>query len=397
MTTHALEAAAQRAGLIARGAAQWRDPSSDVREQARDKMDGGIWPAPTVEAALDNVLWDLDRARALELVGGANSAARPQEAGTTCDVLVILPGNIIGPAIQAAYCAASAGASVTLKAASNERHLAEIVSRQFLKLGDPLAGAARAKYWAGGDIATEARAFAGAQRIVAFGEDATIDRIRSRAPEGVEVIGYGESYSVGFVHAGADLRQATARAAFDVCLFDQRGCMSPQTIYVQGDAGRALLFGRALARAIENLKSTLPRASFARGERELVADAVRRLATRAMEPLPHGLDTLIKGPLRDAVPEFVVAVEPFGPPTCVGFGRVAVVKPCPGAHEVAAQLKRSGSPLDTLGLSEGLSERDHSALRLAGAKRMCELGEMQRPPLGYRPSIEDFVTRGSAQ
>ena len=121
-------------------------------------------------------------------------------------------------------------------------------------------------------------------------------------------------------------------------------------------------------------KRQTSRAPLARGERELVADALRRFAASAMEPMPHGLDTLVKGQLRDSVPEFIVAVEAFGPPTCLGFGRIAVVKPCPGAREVAVQLKRCDSPLDTLGICAGLSERDRSALRLAGAKRICELG-----------------------
>ena len=399
MTIHALDAVAQRAKLIAYGAAQWRDPASETRAQARDELVAGIWPAPTVEAALDNALWDLDDARSAELAGRVYSGSRAQGARTIdarSEILVILPGNVIGPAIQAAYCAAIAGANVTLKASSDERHLAAIVSRQFDQLGEPLAGTAKAVYWPGGDIEAEAKAFAAVQRIIAFGESATIDSIRARARDGVEVIGYGESFSVAYVHADADLTKAAAGAARDVCLFDQRGCMSPQTIYVQGDAGRALLFGRAVAREVENVSRTMPRAPLARGERELVADALRRFAASAMEPMPHGLDTLVKGQLRDSVPEFIVAVEAFGPPTCLGFGRIAVVKPCPGARELAVQLKRCDSPLDTLGICAGLSERDRSALRLAGAKRICELGEMQRPPLGYRPAITDFTGSNTA-
>ena len=383
MTTRAVDLA-QRASLIAGGAAQWRDPASDVRFQARETLAGGAWPEQTVEIALDNVLWDLDEARVVELARRINSTG-------TVDVLVILPGNVIGPAIQTAYCAAIAGARVALKAAHSEPYLAEIVSRQFHQLGGPLRGCAKAVYWPSGDTAAEARACVGIQRIIVFGEDATIGQVRSRAPVGVEVVGYGESYSVGFVHAGADLTQAAARTTLDVCLFDQRGCMSPQTIYVEGDAGRALLFARTLARELESMRSILPRAAFAPGERDLLAGAVRRFAATALEPMPHGLDTLIQGPLRDSVPEFVVAVEPFGPPSCAGFGRIVVVQPCPGARDVVTQLKRAAGVLDTVGVPTGIGDHDRSAFRLANVKRVCELGEMQRPPVGYRPALEDFL------
>ena len=398
VTINAPISTTKRASAIARGASEWRDRASDVRAQARAALLGDMWPAQTVEMALDNVLWDLDEARVAELIGRIDPMrARPQEAGATfLNVLVILPGNVIGPAIQAAYCAAIAGANVTLKPAQGERHLAEIVSRQFDRLGAGLTGSVRAVYWPGGETTMEASAFEWAHRIIAFGEDATIDQIRSRAPDDVEVVGYGESYSVGFVHAEADLAQAAARSALDICLFDQRGCMSPQTVYVGGDRGRALLFARTLAQKMQDLARTLPRAAFAPGEREMIASAARRLAATALEPMPHGLDTLIQGPQRESVPEFIVAVEPFGPPTFTGFGRIAIVKPCPGAREVAAQIKHGGSVLDTVGLSVGTDERDRSALRLAKAKRLCELGEMQRPPLGYRPSVEDFARSKNA-
>ena len=376
---------AQRESLIAQGAAQWRDPASEVRFQARELV-GDAWPKQSVETALDNVVWDLDEERAIELATRIRSANAPP-----LDVLVILPGNVIGPAVQTAYCAAIAGARVTLKAAQGEPYLAEIVCRQFDHLGAPLKGTAKSVYWPGGDIDAETRAFGATQRIIVFGEDATVEQVRSRAPRGVDVIGYGEAYSVGFVHADADLTQAAARATLDICLFDQRGCMSPQTIYVQGDSGRALLFARTVARELESLRAILPRAAFAPGERDLIAAAVRRFGATALEPKPHGLDTLIHGPLRDSVPEFVVAVEPFAPPTLVGYGRIVVVKPCPSARDVVAQLKRAPIALDTLGVSAGIGERDRSALRLAGGKRVCELGEMQRPPVGYRPALEDFL------
>lgn len=380
---------AQRASLIADGAAQWRDPASDVRFQARETLAGGAWSEQTIEIALDNVLWDLDEARVVELAGRINPTA-------TSNVLVVLPGNVIGPAIQTAYCAAIAGARVTLKAAHSEPYLAEIVSRQFHQLGGPLRDCAKAVYWPSGDTAAEARAYAGIQRVIVFGENATVDQIRSRAPAGVECVGYGESHSVGFVHADADLTQAAARATLDICLFDQRGCMSPQTIYVEGDAGRALLFARTLAREIESMRGILPRAAFAPGERDLLAGALRRFAATALEPMPHGLDTLIQGPLRDSLPEFVVAVEPFGPPSCAGFGRIVVVQPCSGARDVVTQLKRAASVLDTVGVATGIGDHAQSAFRLANIKRVCELGEMQRPPVGYRPALEDFLQLNSA-
>jgi len=355
-----------------------------------------MWPAPVVEAALDNVLWDLDEARALSLVDQWTRASarvlRNISVVRNISVLVVLPGNIIGPAIQSAFCAAVAGARATLKASSVERHLGALVAAQVEAFGPPLAGSIRAEHWRGGDLAAEAQALSNADRVVAFGDDATIEQIRSRAyARDIGFTGYGESYSIGYVASESDVARAAERAARDICLFDQRGCMSPQTIYVAGDPGRAVLFARTLAGAIEMESNRLPRAALEPGEPALISDAARRLAASAMEPVPHGLDTLIVGPSREGAPDFVVAVEPFGQPTCIGYGRICVVKPCAGARDVTTQLKYFGRTVESIGLAPGETGTDRAAFALAGALRLCSLGEMQRPPFGYRPSIGDFV------
>src|SRR5215470_747243 len=371
-----------RARAIAAAATAWRDPSSEIRAKARRALAGSMWPAPVVETALDNALCDLDEARVAELM-----RSRPLEAGRL-RVLVVLPGNIIGPAIQSAFCAAVAGARVTLKSASGERRLAALVAEQFDALGPPLAGSAIAEYWRGGEIDPEASALESVDRVIVFGDDATMQQIRSRARSfDVDIIGYGESYSIGYVSRESDGAKAAHEAAADLCLFDQRGCMSPQTIYVAGDRGRAVLFARTLASAIGETSKRLPRARLEPGEHALIADVIRRLSASAMEPTPHGLDTVIAGPLREGVPAFAVAVENFGEPTCFGFGRVAVIKPCGSAREVATQLRYYGRTVETIGLSGDLPESDLSALRLASPLRMCALGEMQRPPFGHRPAV----------
>lgn len=400
MATELTDAVALRASAIARGAAQWRDRSSAVRAQAREALVGGLWPAEIVEVALDNALWDLDAARALELCSVSNSIPRSVSNEVRMDranavrgrqnVLAVLPGNVIGPVIQSAYCAAVAGTHAILKVSCAERYLAGIVSRQFDDLGEPLKGVVEAAYWRGGDTGTEAETLLRIWRVIVFGEDETIRQIRQRAEPHVDVVGYGESYSVAFVHVEASLDVAAAAIARDVCLFDQRGCMSPQTVYVQGDRGRAVLFAHALARSLETTGKAWPRAEFELGEAASVSSFVRRLAATALEPTPHGLDTLLRGPSRAGVPEFVVAVEPFGQPTCAGFARIVSVKPCLSARDVTTQLKYYGREVETIGLAVGTPDPDAKALRASGALRMCAVGEMQRPLFGYRPTLANF-------
>jgi acyl-CoA reductase-like NAD-dependent aldehyde dehydrogenase len=370
-----------RAELIARGAAEWRDPTSHVRKRSRAALRDSEWPAQVIESALDDVLFDLDERRARKLAAENSVDARP--------ILVVLPGNIIGPTVASSYCAAAAGASVILKSPGNERALAPILAEQFERLGGPLAGAIDARYWKGGDQDIESALFAVVRKIVAFGSDDAIEAIRSRSP--VPVVGYGTSHSIGFVPDDVDFAGAARGAARDIAMFDQRGCMSPQTIYVEGDEGRALLFARALDVELRRAGDALPRAHVSRDEAAAIAMAVRRLSVSALAPRTHGLDTLMLGPDLDGVPRFVIVVEPAGPPTIEGFGRIVAVKPCENV-EALLRIAQSGTvKFESLGYAGEMASEMLSRLIRAGFLRVCSLGEMQRPPFGYRPAVEDFA------
>ncbi len=368
------------AEVIASGAAQWRDAQSVVRRQAREALRGGKVSTQVLDAALDAALWDLDWNKTRRLLQGMPPAGARS--------LVILPGNVIGPALCAAYCAAIAGAAVELKSSGEESRLAPIIARQFEALGAPLAGTVEAVYWPRGAQSREDSAFGAADYIVAFGENATIADVAARIPTGVKFTAYGESYSIGYVDERSDWEQAAAGAARDICIFDQRGCMSPQTIYVQGDESRVHTFAQLLATALKASSGLLPRAKPASDEAAAAADMLRRLRVTALEPLSHTQDTMILGPDVGGCPQFAVVVQPKGQPTCAGFGRIAALKPCAGTKDVVDLVFAYGRPLDTIGVAgpDGAAE-----LVKAGALRICPIGEMQRPPFGYRPKIDDFL------
>ena len=375
-----VDALTPRQRALLQGVAQWRDPASSVRRQAREVLRENEWPPAVTEAALHDVLLDAE-----EVIPSVRECISPPT------ILAIMPGNVIGPAVATAYCAAAAGASLMLKSSSRELHLADIVAAQFKELGAPLAGTLEPMHWSGGDEDWEAKVFAQVHRIVAFGDDTTIADVRRRTPPGVDLIGYGSAYSLGFVPASGDLAVASQGAARDVAMFDQRGCLSPQTIYVEGDEPRAILFANALARALESIQDVLPRAQAGATERAAIAEFVRRLHVRALPSSSHALGTVLEGPSSNGYPGFVVGVEPFGSPVCAGFGRLVIVKHCANVDEAARAAQTLGSRLDSVGVSGSPDAAIVQRFREAGALRVCALGDMQRPPFGYRPRIADFA------
>ena len=87
--------------------------------------------------------------------------------------------------------------------------------------------------------------------VLAYGSDQTITALRALCPPGTPLLGYGHRVSFGLLMQGADEEAEAARGfATDVLLYDQGGCLSPQTIFVEGDRGRTQSFAARLADAL---------------------------------------------------------------------------------------------------------------------------------------------------
>ncbi len=97
-----------------------------------------------------------------------------------------------------------------------------------------LAAALAAATWPGGAAVAEAPLLAAAERVVAYGDAATLADLERRTPG--RVLGYGPKTSLAVLGAAADPGRAAAGLARDVALFDQRGCLSVAAVYTAGDA-----------------------------------------------------------------------------------------------------------------------------------------------------------------
>jgi hypothetical protein len=80
----------------------------------------------------------------------------------------------------------------------------------------------------------EAPLLAATGRVVAYGDQDSIDDLERRAPG--KLIAYGPKTSLAVVGADIEPRSVAIGLARDVALFDQRGCLSIQAVYTLGDA-----------------------------------------------------------------------------------------------------------------------------------------------------------------
>lgn len=371
-----------RADVVARLADvidAWLAPHSAWRAQAEALLpDATGFSAAMVRYALPTMFAPL-RGPALErlLAEAVGDRRGPPLA------LHILAGNLPGLAVLPAVLSLAIGSAALLKPGGGDRLLPGLFADSIAAHDGALGACLAARYWRGGDRACEAVALAGAELVVASGDDATIDDLRARSYG--RFIGHGHRISFAVVTRAiaADARAARAAAtqlADDTAIWDQRGCLSPQLGFVEGDFAAAAAFGEQLASALRARAQQLPAARASAGERL----AVRRWRDGAEWRQLGGqrLALFTAGGLGDGT----VVVESEARFLPSPLGRSLRILPIGGVAELAPLLAPVRGVLECAGLAAPPDQHGAVAAQLAGwgVPRVCGLGEMQRPTLDWR-------------
>lgn len=149
-------------------------------------------------------------------------------------VLVVLASNLPALAVQPLLPALALRRPVLLKSPTAEPLFAPAFVAALVVRLPALAPALAAITWPGGDETLEAPLLAAAGRVVAYGDQDSIDDLERRAPG--KILAYGPKTSLGVVGGDVEPKSVAAGLVRDVALFDQRGCLSIQAIYTTGDA-----------------------------------------------------------------------------------------------------------------------------------------------------------------
>jgi hypothetical protein len=241
-----LEALARR--LVAGGAALRLVPRHRLEAAWGETVAAFLDPRSPERQALDPPLVRLSRlsppglAAGLEAVLGgvsgeparrlfAQAPAAPPPPGL---VVVVLASNLPALAVQSLLPALALRRPLLLKSPTGEPLFTPAFVRSLTGREPALAETVAAVSWPGGDDALERPVLAAAARILAYGAAETLEDLERRAPG--KLVAYGPKASLAVVGRDADGRQAASGLARDVALFDQRGCLSVQAVYTDGDA-----------------------------------------------------------------------------------------------------------------------------------------------------------------
>jgi hypothetical protein len=308
----------------------------------------------------------------------------------------IAPGNIPNPVLSGMVFGLLTRSAQFVKCASGGALIPRLFAHSLYDADPKVGSCLEVAEWKGGAEPLEAALFAEADCIVATGSDEMLEAVGGRIPRTARFLGYGTRVSFGYVTREALEQDAAAvarQAAADVTAWNQRGCLSPHVIYVE-DGGKvtAEAFAALLAGELEASEKTFPRGPLTTADAAAIAMRRSFYEVRAA----HSLETKMWASLQSTAWTVILENDPRFQESCAN--RFIYIKAVADlAHALqGAELVRD--KVSTVGLSSTEAQARNLAPQLArwGARRVCPLGRMQNPPLGWRhdgrPPLGDLVT-----
>ena len=384
---------------VDRVVAAWLHPQSAIRRQAEVVLPAatGFSPemvrhglplllnglrAESIRAALDAELGDL---RVLDGMRAGRHAAGPPL------ILHVMSGNIPGLVAAPVLLSLVLKSAVLVKSAAGDPIFPALLAESISEVDAELGRCVVVTYWRGGDQEIEAAALGAADLVVASGSDAAIAALASRAPR--RFIGHG--HKVSFAAVGREYLQdresaeeIARRLAYDVSLWDQQGCLSPQLCYLEsGGAVTPHEFAAHLGQKLSDLAVTLP-------PRQRSFDEHAEVLRFRQEAEWHPARSVLAS---SGSNDWSISIEEDAEfsPTCLN--RCIRIKVVSDLSRAAAALAPQRSYLEAVGLAVPAVRVQEISAMLArcGVHRICPIGEMQRPPLSWRqsgrPRIADWV------
>ena len=371
-------------------AARWLDRTSPERAAAERLLPVTTGYAPgMVAAALDRLFTALLPDRLSEVLRAevGHLGAPPRL------VLVLAAGTVFPPAIFTATAALLLRAPVLVKSASAEPVLAPLWAASLAAHDPELARLVAVLSWPRTAADLNATAFARADVVVAYGDTATIAAVRTALPPASRLVAHGHKVAAAILAAralAADLPGLARGLACEVALYDQQGCLSPHTVFIEEPApGVAREFAVQLARELALLATRWVRAPLD----PATASALRQLlGAREFAATPEravfggveaGYAVLLDGAAGDARFDF----SPLN--------RTVFVKPIATLAEAIAALVPVREHLQAVGLAVphrdrlalaralGLYDDVESNLDWVPRVRLCPVHALQSPPLGW--------------
>lgn len=303
-------------------------------------------------------------------------------------------GNIPGVGTTSIIRSLLVKCPVLLKPGRTDLALPEIFARGLEEVDPELAQALAVVYWPrGGGGLLEEQLLREADRVVVYGGTAVVRELRGRIPATTPLVAYHHRISTGAVgvehlRSGDAADAVAAQAARAMAVLDQRGCVSPQIIWVEeGGLISPAGWSERLARELESIEHTLPSPRLS--ERE--ASELHQLrGTLELESAAGAAGKLFVG----SEGRWGVFFDTEPGTAWSPIGRSARVRPVESLEQLARVLAPYRRVLQTLALATAADRRNRLAHSLAatGVSRITDFEAQPWPPPWWHHDGEGPLT-----
>jgi len=370
------------ADIFSRAVAMWRDRNYPRRRDAIGQIARQAgYSVELVDESLDALLKPFSRAALSSLAEKISRTGRtepPELLG------FIMAGNVAGAGLHEIAIGLVAGAELLVKTASSEPVFFDQFARTLAELDREVASRVAVFNWGRARKDLSAAMAASCDRVIAYGDDATIATLRNKAA----MVGFGSRVSGAVVAPTAMVPEridAVVEAlARDVVRFEQLGCLSLHDVFVVSQRMDAVRdFALRIAKALARLGESMPPARIPLRDAAEILGVRERARWRriAGEPIE-----LFEGPRL----EWTVVFEPES----TGDNRFSVSPGFRTVHVTGVrdenQLREcfaaASGRIEAMAVAGGDAEtrRISAMLRALGVTYVAAPGEMQSPPLLWR-------------
>jgi hypothetical protein len=313
------------------------------------------------------------------------------------DLLVqIMGGMLPNPVFSSIILGLLARSAQFIKCASGTSFLPRMFAHSLYAVQPKLGACLEVAEWKGGNDLLENALFAEADCVTATGSNETLAAIHRRLPAKARFLPYGHKLSLSLIarESLGNLRRKDVASLVveDVVAWNQLGCLSPHIVYVEtGGAIDPGAFADLVAAELASRERDEPRGELS--TEEAAAVATRRMFYQVRASTSENTRLwMSEGSTAWTV---VYEDDPAFQHSCLN--RFVYVKAVADLDQLLISIAPLKGTISTVGLNAPSQRMQEIALSLArwGVSRICQVGQMQNPPLTWRhdgrPSLADLV------
>ncbi len=365
--------AKERIKLLSKWAARWRNPDSPWRRKVRLLLPQTIrLSAPMIEKCIDLFFGPI-KSEMLSNLAEKLSGKQSQLVGH------ILPSNVLAASVESLVLEATLGNLSIVKASSRSPLFPLLVVESLADFDQELGLYVSLVCWKGGKGELDEALAGGVDRLILYGTEETIGQIETFASGRLELELRGPGFSVGIIEKEwarkKDLSALARKAACDVALYDQRGCLSLQTVFVErGGEFSPEEFAKELAKALNGADAKYPLGELTVREAAAIRAKKNKLLIRELSGENVFQDSDLLGRYGVLFEPQIRLDEPVS-------GRLVTVRPFTDITEIVRVMDCSEGGIQGLALPNLVSLdrwRDKNIVRVA------EFGSLHSTPLGWQ-------------